>query len=152
MPEIKVAFLGFGNVGKALARLMIEKRQELIQRYDLVITTTGIATGHHGMAIDPWGIDLESALAGELADLNRVDGVNDALEFIRQCGAQVLFENSPVNYETGQPALDHLRLALELGMHAITANKGPVVHAYRALTEFAKTKNRWSGCSTLSSS
>lgn len=138
MPEIKIAFLGFGNVGKALASLMIEKRQELQHRYDLSITTTGIATGRHGMAIDPQGIDLEAALAGELADLNRVDGVNDSLEFIRQCGAQVLFENSPVNYETGQPAIDHLRLALELGMHAITANKGPVVHAYRELTNLAR--------------
>ena len=47
-------------------------------------------------------------------------------------GADVLFENTPVNYETGQPAVDHLRTALECGMHAITANKGPVVHAYRA--------------------
>jgi len=142
MPEIKIAFLGFGNVGKALARLMIEKRQELIHRYDLVITTTGIATSRHGMAIDPQGIDLEAALSSELADLNRVDGVNDSLEFIRKCGAQVLFENSPVNYETGQPAIDHLRLALELGMHAITANKGPVVHAYRELTDLARQKGR----------
>ena len=29
-----------------------------------------------------------------------------------------------------------------LGMHAITANKGPVVHAYRELTEFAKTRHK----------
>jgi len=49
----------------------------------------------------------------------------------------VLFENSPVNYATGQPAIDHLRLALESGMHAITANKGPVVHAYRELSAIA---------------
>jgi homoserine dehydrogenase len=43
---------------------------------------------------------------------------------------------------TGQPAIEHLHLALELGMHAITANKGPVVHAYRELTEFAKTRHK----------
>jgi homoserine dehydrogenase len=54
----------------------------------------------------------------------------------------VLFENTPVNYETGQPAVDHLRTALELGMHAITANKGPVVHAYRSLTELAESRGR----------
>jgi homoserine dehydrogenase len=53
-----------------------------------------------------------------------------------------LFENTPVNHSTGQPAIDHLHLALELGMHAITANKGPVVHAYRELTELAKTKHK----------
>jgi len=31
---------------------------------------------------------------------------------------------------------------LELGMHAITANKGPVVHAYRELTDLARQKGR----------
>ena len=33
-------------------------------------------------------------------------------------------------------------MALELGIHAITANKGPIVHAYHELTAFAKEKNR----------
>ncbi|MCX8018243.1 MAG: homoserine dehydrogenase [Rhodocyclaceae bacterium] len=35
----------------------------------------------------------------------------------------MLFENTPVNHETGQPAVDHLRTALECGMHVVTANK-----------------------------
>jgi homoserine dehydrogenase len=49
-----------------------------------------------------------------------------------------LFENSPVNYDSGQPAVDHIRTALSLGMHAVTANKGPVVHAHRILTDLAR--------------
>ena len=53
-----------------------------------------------------------------------------------------MFENSPVNYETGQPAIDHVRAALNLGMHAITANKGTVVHAYRELTALAESKGK----------
>jgi homoserine dehydrogenase len=54
----------------------------------------------------------------------------------------VLFENTPVAYASGQPAVDHLRQALEMGMHAITANKGPVVHAYRELTDLAARRGR----------
>ena len=53
-----------------------------------------------------------------------------------------MFENSPVNYDTGQPAIDHVRAALNLGMHAITANKGTVVHAYRELTALAESKGK----------
>ena len=53
-----------------------------------------------------------------------------------------MFENSPVNYETGQPAIDHVRAALNANMHAITANKGTVVHAYQELTALAKSKNK----------
>ena len=51
-----------------------------------------------------------------------------------------MFESTPVNYATGQPAVDYLRAALEHGMHAVSANKGPVVHAYRELTALARSK------------
>jgi homoserine dehydrogenase len=47
-----------------------------------------------------------------------------------------------VNHKTGQPAIDHVRAALEGGMHAFTANKGTVVHGYRELTALAKSKGR----------
>ncbi len=144
MPHIRLAFLGFGNVGRALARLLLRKQPEL----GLTFTVTGIATGRHGAAIDPAGLDLERALAlaesgGALDTLHRLrDPVTDGVDFVRRCGADVLFENTPVNYQTGQPAVDHLRAALEGGMHAITANKGPVVHAYRELTALAARQGR----------
>jgi homoserine dehydrogenase len=64
------------------------------------------------------------------------------LDSILSSDADVLFENTPVNYRSGQPAIDHLRTALEKGMHAITANKGPVVHAYRELTQLAASMGR----------
>jgi homoserine dehydrogenase len=142
MPHYKLALLGFGNVGQALARLLLQKRTDLERDYDLTFNVTGLATGHHGSVIDPDGLDLEKALAimaagGSLNELSRADLPLNSIDFIRHCGAQVLFENSPVNYQTGQPAVSHLRLAIESGMHAITANKGPVVHAHRELSELA---------------
>ncbi len=143
MAHYKLALLGFGNVGKALARLLLQKQDELLQRYNLTFSVTGIMTGRHGAALDPQGIDLQRALTvNSLHELSILSLPTDTFDFIRRCGADVLFENSPVNYETGQPAFDHLRLALELGMHAATANKGPVVHAHRVLTELARAKGR----------
>ena len=142
----QLALLGFGNVGRALARLLQRKEAELKDRYEISYRVTGIATGRHGAAVDPAGLDLEKALqlseAGQSISLITRSPVTDSLDFIRKCPTDVLFENTPVNHQTGQPAIDHLHLALELGMHAITANKGPVVHAYRELTELAKTKNK----------
>jgi homoserine dehydrogenase len=142
----RLALLGFGNVGRALARLLQRKESELKEKYDLTFRVTGIATGKHGAAIDPDGLDLENALAlveggGSLSALTRIP-VTGSLDFIRLVPADVLFENSPVNVDSGQPAVDHLKAALESGMHAITANKGPVVHAYRELTALAQAKGR----------
>jgi homoserine dehydrogenase len=146
MSRYNLALLGFGNVGRSLARLLQNKEAELKNRYDITYRVTGIATGSHGAAIDLDGLDYIKAVelveAGEsLAILSKVPN-QDNLHFLRECGANVMFENTPVNHETGQPAIDHLHLALELGMHAITANKGSVVHAYKELSEFAKSKNK----------
>jgi len=38
--------------------------------------------------------------------------------------ADVFFEASSLEAQTGQPALDHLKAALHGGAHAISANKG----------------------------
>jgi homoserine dehydrogenase len=146
MPHYNLALLGFGNVGRALARLLWRKQAELQSRYDITFSVTGIATGRHGAAVNPAGLDYIKAAelveAGESLDILSTIPIRDNSDFLRACAADVLFENTPVNHMTGQPAIEHLRLALELGMHAVTANKGPVVHAYRELTEFAKTRHK----------
>jgi len=143
MRHFKLAFLGFGNVGKALARLLLAKQKELAQTYQLTFSTTGIATSSHGTALNPDGLDLDQALQiADLSVLNRRPVQYDAFDFIKNCQADVLFENTPVNYDSGQPAVNHLMAALDSGMHAITANKGPVVHAYRELTQLARQKHR----------
>jgi homoserine dehydrogenase len=54
----------------------------------------------------------------------------------------VVFEATSLNVETGQPAIAHIRAALEHGAHAITANKGPVVHAYEELRELAARRGK----------
>ena len=147
MTQYKLAFLGFGNVGRALGRLLNQKRDELSERYNIEFIVTGISTGNHGTAISPQGLDLEQAI--KVVEGNSGDGLNrlssipftgNSLAFIDSCEADVLFENTPVNYATGQPAVDHIQRGLELGMHVVTANKGPVVHAYKRLTELAKRK------------
>jgi homoserine dehydrogenase len=140
--KISLVLIGFGSVGRALARLLLRKQPVLADQYGIECITTSIATSRHGKAIAPAGIDLEKALElverGVLLDaLSTQPAPPDPLEFIRACPGDVLFENIPTNHHTGQPALDYLRTALERGMHAITANKGPVVHGYRELTELA---------------
>lgn len=147
MPHYNLALLGFGNVGQAVARLLLQKRAELLERYAITFNVTGIITGRRGAALDPQGLDLERALAlaqqkDSLSTLSGEPPPPSPMDFIQRAHADVLFETTPVNYETGQPAVDYLRQALERGMYAITANKGPVVHAYRQLTDLAESRGR----------
>ncbi len=142
----KLALIGFGNVARALARLLIRKQDLLKSQYEVTFSFTGIATGKHGFAVNPNGLDIQKALElveskQSISALSTIP-VGDSLAVIDNSQADIMFENSPVNTQTGQPALDHIRKAFDLNMHAITANKGPVVHGYRELTALAKSKGR----------
>jgi homoserine dehydrogenase len=142
----KLAFIGFGNVGRALVRLLVRKQSVLEKNYDITFSITGIATGRHGFAVDQKGIDIQKALSlvesGESISSLSSFPVDDALSVIKQSNADVMFENSPVNHSTGQPAIEHCKTALNAGMHVSTANKGTVVHGYRELTALAESKNK----------
>jgi len=69
-------------------------------------------------------------------------GPRNVREWLEHGKVDVLFESTSLNSQSGQPAIDHLIDALESGAHAITANKGPIVHAYRDLVTLAKEKKR----------
>ena len=142
MKMYKMVLLGFGNAGQALVRLLLEKRADLQNHYSIGFMVTGIVTGSHGSALNPSGLNLERALeimqAGDsLNELSPSPAPVDNLELIRTSGADVMFENTPVNYRDGQPAISYIEAALKSGMHVFTANKGSVVHGYRSLTALA---------------
>ncbi len=141
-PEYKIALLGFGNVGQAFVELLLEKKDDLIDKPGIGFRVVGIGSGNHGRAIDPRGLPLQEVLdaykAGTALDEFSSIPVLDSTGFIEKCGANALIETTPIDYQTGEPAIAYLRQALEMGIHAITANKGPVVHGYRELSNLAK--------------
>jgi homoserine dehydrogenase len=141
----KLALIGFGNVARSLAKLLLRK-EDLLKQQGITFSFTGLSTGRHGFAVNPDGLNIQKALelvesGKDISSLSSTP-VKDSLDVINNSKADVVFENSPVNTQTGQPALDHIRTALNLGMHAITANKGPVVHGHRELTALAKSKGK----------
>ncbi len=141
MKQLSLALVGFGNVGRAFARLLLRRREQLIAEYGLDVRVNGIATARHGVVIDPRGVDIRRVL--ELAERGQPLGQpGDIFDFINACPADALLENTPVQHQTGRPASDYLRAALARGMHAITANKGPVVHAYAELKALAAQTGR----------
>jgi len=134
----RLCLVGFGNVGRAFAKLLDKKQAELAARYDITVTVTGIITGTHGQVINPDGLNLQEALelveAGKpLNTMTAASAPNETHAFITACPADFVFETTPVNPQTGQPALGYIQTALQSGMHVVTANKGPVVHGYQDL-------------------
>jgi homoserine dehydrogenase len=63
-------------------------------------------------------------------------------DWLAAARADILFEATSLNVKEGQPAVDHIRAALEHGAHVITANKGPIVYAYRELRDLAAARGK----------
>ena len=97
-----------------------------------------------GWFADAHGLDSESLLSDSFAAPSRAVAPvpHDVGEWLRRAEADVLFEATSLSPRDGQPAIDHIRAALEAGAHAITANKGPIVHAYEELSSLAVVKGR----------
>ena len=160
----RLLFVGFGNVGRAFAKMLLRKTELLVTSYGIHYVVCGVITGSHGYVVcgsdlgESGGLDLQmvlSALNSGVADTLTLTDVGaaaaargadvssslspptDALQLVRESHADVLFEGIPVNYATGEPALSILRTGIGAGMHVISANKGPVVHGYGELRALA---------------
>ena len=136
-----LCLLGFGNVNRALLGLLRKKEADLRQR-GIVWRVTGVASRRMGWLADAEGLDVEALLKGKQTNHERRTRVSAAHEWLQAARADVLFEATSLSVADGQPAIEHIRAALECGAHAITANKGPVVHGYRELSALAAAKGR----------
>lgn len=132
-------FLGFGNVGRALVRLLVAKSTELRESYGIEWQITGVATRRMGWLSCPSGFDVTSLLANKDQEVSSHGGIGD---WLQKSHPDVLFETTSLNPETGQPAIDYLRASLEAGVHTITANKGPVVYGYDELSALATSAGK----------
>ncbi len=141
MPSYNLAIVGFGHVGRAFLRLLIAKETELRRKCDIRWRLTGVATRRVGWFADADGFNPIALLNGHWPS-GSTSQPRNIREWLERAKADVFFEASSLAVETGQPATDHLKAALENGAHAISANKGPVVHAYRELAALAKEKKR----------
>ena len=147
MKSYSICMIGFGNVGKAFAQLITRKTKQIADEYNTSFSVVAIATGSHGRAINHAGINLKKALEisaenGTLDELSVISTSESIQDFIALSKADFLLEISPVNYVSGEPATTHIKTALSNNMHAVSANKGPVVHAYNELTALARESGR----------
>lgn len=140
--NVKIAILGYGNVGKAFSKLLIEKENEIYERYNSNVSVVAISTKSKGCLVNENGIDLIGAL-NDLKTLNHFDESRsdykemNSIEVAEDIEYDILFELTPLKIFSGQPAIDHISAALKRKKHAVSANKGPIAWAFEQLRDLA---------------
>lgn len=152
-PELSLVLIGFGNV----ARRFITLLGETSDRLEFTWKVAGISTRHHGSVVDADGVDTRRALttveaSQSLDRLDRSPRERSGIDVIRQAadlladdaaeGRLVVIETTVLDIDRGEPAISHVRAALEGQAHVITANKGPAAFAYHELEALAESVDR----------
>jgi homoserine dehydrogenase len=141
--DVRIIVCGMGRVGQAFVGLLIQKDKDLQKRYGLNLRVVG-AVDIGGAAVSSSGLPLEE-LMGHLKKGGRVEEMSkfgkkglSGKDVLSSVPADLLVETTPTNIKDGEPGMTHIRTALTLGRHVVTAAKGPLVLRYNELKELAK--------------
>jgi homoserine dehydrogenase len=130
MKSLRLSVAGFGVVGQSFVELLVSKQEYLRQAFDIDARLVGVGNGRHGFIYREDGLDTPTILElartkRPLTDYERARHWNTILEGLQETGANVLVEATPTNLRDAEPGLSHIVTALRLGVHVVTANKGP---------------------------
>lgn len=138
---MKVAVIGYGGVGRAFVEL-INIKKEYLKGEGLNIQLNYVI-GRNGGVYNPEGIDLEDFIefGKREKDITRYQngGSRDITfeKILDNMDVDFMIEATPTNKETGEPGMTHIKRSLENGINVVTANKGPILLAYRKLKDTA---------------
>lgn len=139
---VDAALIGLGNVGRNFLKILETKRERLRDQYGLEFRVVCVADSS-GVAINAGGFDASSIRrhkeqGGQVADLSSYRPGLGPAEAMAELSCDLLLEASPVNLESGEPGLSVVRAAVQRGVSAVLANKGPLVLAFRELHQLAE--------------
>lgn len=145
MPHYDLALIGFGGVARALAELIRDDHDRLEAELGFSMRVVAITDLTFGSLMRADGIDLVEALAlprgASFADLEGGHAEPRNEYVIRNSTADAVVEATFTNPVTGEPAISHVRWALESGKHVTTTNKGPVALGGAELSALAAAHN-----------
>ena len=136
-----LALIGFGNVNRTLAEIIHRDGAVLAEELGFTLRITAITDLRWGSVIDHHGINLEAVLALDpdqtFVSLPGGRETCDNQAVICSDAADIVVEATFTNPENGEPALSHVRWALEAGKSVCTTNKGPAAFAGEELKALA---------------
>lgn len=129
MRRVNVAIAGFGGVGRAVAGLLLARRNRYNSLYGVDVRLVAVCGSRAGQAND----------AGLEADQfeGLIEGQSGP-DFVLAARPDVLIEAGPSNFKTGGPGYDYIATALDKGIHAIVISKGALVFDGKGLQDRAR--------------
>lgn len=135
----RLALIGFGTVGQGISEILLSKKEFLRQKYNFDFDIVAVADFAYGNCYNPGGLDIPLMLKQASAREKFTSDVSslETISLIKQSNATVVCELTYTDLNTGGPAMDHVKAALESGKHVVTSNKGPAALKYLEFKKLA---------------
>ena len=148
--NFKLAFIGYGTVGQGLSEILLEKKEMLAKKYDFTWTVVAISDIMKGSVYDEKGLDMKKILdlvkkGKKLDEYPSGKKAMDSLSTIKNTNADTIIEVTFTDVKTGEPALTHIKTALNAGKNVVSTNKGPVVKQALTLLKLAEKNEAFYG-------
>ena len=153
--DVRLCFLGFGNVARAFCTLLAAQAHVLGSRHGLRVVITAAGT-RHGSLLAPGGLAPAAVLA-TIGDGPPPQAARPAGELLAASAANVLVELTEMGdlsrlatgtrRRGGGPApvpaaTGHILDAFRLGMDVVTANKAPIAWSWSQISAAAAAAGR----------
>lgn len=155
--SFRTVLFGYGSVNQELLNMIEDsaKREMLLEEHQVQVHVMGIVRSQAAMifkhTLDIQAINLMSKThlsravtkKEESSDMvlfpsPTLETMDSFISFLQDQEINLVVEAIPVNYESSEPALSITKACLCRGIHVVSANKGPVVHAYSELQALAR--------------
>ncbi len=143
MRKLNIIISGFGTVGRSFVKLLVNKKDKLIDRYGIDINVIGITDSRGGV------LKTEGFKERELLELLKVPRGSvcqfkpygspgyTTVNMLEDLSPDVLIEVTPSNYINGMPGIEHVRRAINLGVHIVLSNKAPLALSFSEIMKSA---------------
>ncbi|NJE47144.1 homoserine dehydrogenase [Thermococcus sp. GR7] len=140
--EVKLSLFGFGNVGRAVARVLLEKETFFKERYSLSFKVVSIADTS-GTVWLPEGIDLREALTVKetFGKLSAWTNDYEVYNFTPKEAVQEIDADIVIDVTNDKNAYGWHLTALRDGKAVVTSNKPPLAFHYAELMEEANKRS-----------
>jgi len=147
MRDVRAAILGFGNVGRELAKALSRRAEYIAEHTGYMVTLNLIATskGYIEFGRDWRERVLEYAMRYEAGDRGFLKPLEDLWKIMDALMPDIVFIAIPPSYGDGEPNISIYRGFIERGINIITADKTGLALRYSELISGAKKRGVYIG-------
>ncbi|MHA1693991.1 MAG: homoserine dehydrogenase [Candidatus Helarchaeota archaeon] len=145
MKEFKFIIIGFGTVGRSLAKLVVKKNEQFKKKWGINLKCVAIFEYNGAFVDEINGLDLKTIVdlpPNEFSSSPNWKNGYLANDHLNSIDSNIVVELTKTNIKDAEPAYTYIKTSLLNNRDVVTSNKGPLSLYYPELMKIVSSNNR----------